>query len=80
MFLATIAKRLTQSKSMIPHFYISAEVSLDTINKLRKKINKQKEKEGVRLSVNDFVVKATAMSNVAVPEANSYWMDSAIRQ
>ncbi|XP_065162563.1 dihydrolipoyllysine-residue acetyltransferase component of pyruvate dehydrogenase complex, mitochondrial [Atheta coriaria] len=77
---ATIAKRLTQSKSMIPHFYISAEVSLDTINKLRKKINKQKEKEGVRLSVNDFVVKATAMSNVAVPEANSYWMDSAIRQ
>lgn len=75
-----IAKRLLESKVTIPHYYLTVHVNMEQVMKVRAKFNKQLEKEGVKLSVNDFVIKATAIANRRVPEANSAWMDSFIRQ
>lgn len=75
-----IAKRLLQSKQTIPHYYLTAEIEMDNLIKLREQFNKTLEKEKVKLSVNDFIIKAAAMACLKVPEANSAWMDSYIRQ
>ncbi|XP_055540638.1 dihydrolipoyllysine-residue acetyltransferase component of pyruvate dehydrogenase complex, mitochondrial isoform X2 [Wyeomyia smithii] len=75
-----IAKRLLESKTTIPHYYLTVDVNMDQINKLRSKFNKQLEKDGVKLSINDFIIKASAMACKKVPEANSAWMGSIIRQ
>jgi pyruvate dehydrogenase E2 component (dihydrolipoamide acetyltransferase) len=53
---------------------------MDSIMKLRQEINTAFEKEGVKLSVNDFIIKATALASRRVPECNSAWMDTHIRQ
>lgn len=75
-----IAKRLQQSKHEIPHYYLTVECSMDSIMKLRKEINAVYEKEGVKLSVNDFIIKATALASKRVPQCNSAWMDTFIRE
>lgn len=75
-----IAKRLLESKTTIPHYYLTVDCNMDKINKLRAKFNKQLEKDGVKLSINDFIIKAAAMACKKVPEANSAWMDTVIRQ
>uniref|UniRef100_A0A182J8Z0 Dihydrolipoamide acetyltransferase component of pyruvate dehydrogenase complex n=1 Tax=Anopheles atroparvus TaxID=41427 RepID=A0A182J8Z0_ANOAO len=75
-----IAKRLLESKTTIPHYYLTVDVNMDQIAKLRARFNKQLEKDGVKLSINDFIIKAAAMACKKVPEANSAWMDSVIRQ
>ncbi|XP_055640360.1 dihydrolipoyllysine-residue acetyltransferase component of pyruvate dehydrogenase complex, mitochondrial isoform X2 [Toxorhynchites rutilus septentrionalis] len=77
---AVIAKRLLESKTTIPHYYLTVDVNMDKINKIRAKFNKQLEKDGVKLSINDFIIKAAAMACRKVPEANSAWMDTFIRQ
>lgn len=64
----------------IPHYYLTVDLSMDEILKLRQKMNKSLEKEGVELTVTDFIVKATALASLKVPEANSAWMDTFIRQ
>lgn len=76
----TIAKRLLESKQNIPHYYLNAEVNVDALFKVRSNYNKRLEKSGVKLSVNDFIIKAVAVASQKVPEANSYWGDSVIRQ
>ncbi|XP_066140220.1 dihydrolipoyllysine-residue acetyltransferase component of pyruvate dehydrogenase complex, mitochondrial isoform X1 [Euwallacea fornicatus] len=76
----TIAKRLLESKQLIPHYYLTQEVNVDALMKVRSKYNKKLEKQGVKLSVNDFIVKATAVASQKVPEANSHWLDTVIRQ
>ncbi|GJQ73257.1 hypothetical protein Trydic_g13632 [Trypoxylus dichotomus] len=75
-----IAKRLLQSKQTIPHYYLSAELNVEKLLKLRSQFNKKLEKEKVKLSVNDFVIKATALACMDVPDANSHWMDTVIRR
>ncbi|XP_049287983.1 dihydrolipoyllysine-residue acetyltransferase component of pyruvate dehydrogenase complex, mitochondrial isoform X2 [Anopheles funestus] len=75
-----IAKRLLESKTTIPHYYLTVDVNMDQVTKLRARFNKQLEKEGVKLSINDFIIKAAAMACKKVPEANSAWMDTVIRQ
>jgi pyruvate dehydrogenase E2 component (dihydrolipoamide acetyltransferase) len=75
-----IAKRLQQSKQEIPHYYLTVECNMDSIMKLRQEINKTYEKEGVKLSVNDFIIKATALASKRVPQCNSAWMDTFIRE
>jgi pyruvate dehydrogenase E2 component (dihydrolipoamide acetyltransferase) len=75
-----IAKRLLESKQTIPHYYLTVDLSLDNIVALRKRMNELLEKEGVKLSINDFIIKASALACKKVPEANSSWMDSFIRQ
>lgn len=75
-----IAKRLLESKTTIPHYYLTVDCCMDEIIKLRARLNKSLEKEGVKLSVNDFIIKAAAMACKKVPEANSAWMNTFIRQ
>jgi pyruvate dehydrogenase E2 component (dihydrolipoamide acetyltransferase) len=75
-----IAKRLLESKQTIPHYYLTVDLGLDNIVSLRKRMNELLEKEEVKLSINDFIIKAAALACKKVPEANSSWMDSFIRQ
>lgn len=78
----TIGTRLTQSKQEVPHYYLTAEINMDKVLKLREVFNKtlgEKDKSA-KLSVNDFIVKATACALADVPEANSAWLGEVIRQ
>jgi len=75
-----IAKRLQQSKQTVPHYYLTVECNMEKVMGLRKEINTSYEKEGVKLSVNDFIIKAAALSCKRVPACNSAWMDTFIRQ
>ena len=65
-----IARRLTESKSTVPHFYLNADCKVDELLALRKKIN---ESSQVKISVNDMVVRAVAAAFEDVPEANVVW-------
>ncbi len=69
----TVAARLTEAKQTIPHFYLRRDVKLDALMAFRETLNKQLEGRGVKLSVNDFIIKACAMALQAVPAANSVW-------
>lgn len=69
----TIAARLTEAKQTIPHFYLRREVRLDNLMAFREQLNKQLEARGVKLSVNDFIIKACALALQAVPDANAVW-------
>ncbi|MFN3824567.1 MAG: pyruvate dehydrogenase complex dihydrolipoamide acetyltransferase [Pseudorhodobacter sp.] len=69
----TIAARLTEAKQTIPHFYLRREVQLDTLMAFRGTLNKQLEGRGVKLSVNDFIIKACANALQAVPDCNAVW-------
>ena len=79
----TIARRLTESKQTIPHFYVSVDVTLDNLLALRERLNLQapKDKDGKhawKVSVNDFIIKAMAMALIKVPDANVSWTDQAM--
>merc|ERR1719189_3109918 len=76
----TIAKRLQASKHEIPHYYLTVECQVDNLMKLRGELNTQYKDEGIKLSVNDFIIKATALSSKKVPECNSARMDTFIRE
>ena len=69
----TIAARLTEAKQTIPHFYLRREVQLDALLKFRGELNAQLEARGVKLSVNDFIIKACALALQDVPDANAVW-------
>ncbi len=69
----TIAARLTEAKQTIPHFYLRREVRLDALMALRAELNSKLEARGVKLSVNDFIIKACALALQAVPDANAVW-------
>jgi len=75
-----IAKRLQESKHQIPHYYLTVECNMDQIIALRKELNTTYEKEGVKLSVNDFIIKAVALACKRVPACNSAWQDTFIRE
>jgi pyruvate dehydrogenase E2 component (dihydrolipoamide acetyltransferase) len=65
-----IANRLLESKTTIPHYYLSVSVEMDEILKIRELLNKE---EKVKISVNDMIIKASALSCINVPEVNSQW-------
>ncbi|MFN0194015.1 MAG: pyruvate dehydrogenase complex dihydrolipoamide acetyltransferase [Aestuariivirga sp.] len=78
-----IARRLTESKQTIPHFYVSVDVTLDNLLGVRERLNLQapKDKDGKpawKVSVNDFIIKAMAMALIKVPDANVSWTESAM--
>ncbi|KAA0720092.1 Dihydrolipoyllysine-residue acetyltransferase component of pyruvate dehydrogenase complex [Triplophysa tibetana] len=75
-----IAQRLMQSKQTIPHYYLSVDVNMDQVLELRKELNAEVKADNIKLSVNDFIIKASALACLKVPEANSSWMDTVIRQ
>jgi pyruvate dehydrogenase E2 component (dihydrolipoamide acetyltransferase) len=72
-----IARRLSESKSSVPHFYVTADCKVDTLLELRKRIN---EASPVKISVNDFVVKAVASALMEVPGSNVVWGVDAMRK
>ncbi len=69
----TIAARLTEAKQTIPHFYLRRDVQLDALMKFRGELNAGLEARGVKLSVNDFIIKACAIALQDVPDANAVW-------
>jgi pyruvate dehydrogenase E2 component (dihydrolipoamide acetyltransferase) len=69
----TVAERLTEAKQTIPHFYLRRSVTLDPLLALRKELNAKLEGRGVKLSVNDFIIKACALALQEVPDANAVW-------
>ncbi|WP_435168706.1 pyruvate dehydrogenase complex dihydrolipoamide acetyltransferase [Falsirhodobacter sp. 1013] len=68
-----IAARLTEAKQTIPHFYLRRDVNLDALMKFRATLNTQLEARGVKLSVNDFIIKACALALQQVKDANAVW-------
>lgn len=77
----TIAKRLVEAKSTIPHFYLSMDCELEALLHARERMNETAPEEGpngYRLSVNDFAIKALAMALQQIPEANATWTDQGI--
>ncbi|XP_074072774.1 dihydrolipoyllysine-residue acetyltransferase component of pyruvate dehydrogenase complex, mitochondrial [Macrotis lagotis] len=74
-----IAQRLMQSKQTIPHYYLSIDVNMGEVLEVRKELNMTLAGTS-KISVNDFIIKASALACLKVPEANSSWMDTVIRQ
>jgi pyruvate dehydrogenase E2 component (dihydrolipoamide acetyltransferase) len=74
----TIARRMTQSKQTIPHFYLNMKIDMDAAVALRKKLNEEKSDEE-KISFNDLVVKAAALALEKMPEVNSTYVDEKIR-
>ncbi len=75
----TIARRLLESKTTVPHFYLEADCDIEVLMALRAQINEGREKAD-RISVNDFIVKAVANALAKVPAANAIWTDEAVLQ
>jgi len=75
---ATIAKRLVESKTQFPHFYLEIEVDAAPLGALREQLNAGLGADGVRLSVNDLILKAAALALRAVPAVNASWSDAGI--
>ena len=69
----TIAARLTEAKQTIPHFYLRRDIKLDALMAFRGDLNRQLDGRGVKLSVNDFIIKACALALQSVPKANAVW-------
>ena len=76
----TIARRLTESKQQVPHIYLTVDVRLDKLLALRGEINKALESQGVKISVNDLLVKALGKALIAVPECNVAFSGSELIQ
>lgn len=66
----SIAKRLTQSKQEIPHYYLTIDCELDELLRVRKELNARGEKDGIKVSVNDFIIRASALALMKVPDCN----------
>lgn len=71
----TIARRLVESKSTIPHYQVTVSARLDSLLSLREQLNEQLETQGVKLSVNDFLVRACALAMHQHPFVNSSWVE-----
>jgi pyruvate dehydrogenase E2 component (dihydrolipoamide acetyltransferase) len=69
----TIATRLVESKTTIPHYQVTVEVSMDALSSLRSDLNEQLASQGVKLSVNDFLVRACALAMHQHPYINTRW-------
>jgi pyruvate dehydrogenase E2 component (dihydrolipoamide acetyltransferase) len=71
--MQVIGERMTEAKQHVPHFYATVEVRMDAAMALRKQLNEQLEDEGVKLSVNDFVMKACAVALRSFPNLNALY-------
>lgn len=76
----TIATRMVAAKQQIPHYYLRRDVRMDTLLELRRTMNRQLEASGTKLSINDFVIKASAMALKRVAHANVVWAGDRILQ
>ncbi len=75
-----IARRLTEAKQQIPHFYLSLDCEVDKLLAMRKELNEKAANEdlGYKISVNDFVIRAAALALRKVPDANVSWTDEVL--
>ena len=69
----TIAARLTEAKQTVPHFYLRRDINLDALLSFRGELNKQLATRDVKLSINDFIIKACALALQSVPDTNAVW-------
>jgi pyruvate dehydrogenase E2 component (dihydrolipoamide acetyltransferase) len=76
----TIAKRLVESISPVPHFFLRITVDMGRTLEARKRVNQQLEAAGEKVSINDFFLKAAAHALAGHPEVNAHWMNEAIRR
>jgi pyruvate dehydrogenase E2 component (dihydrolipoamide acetyltransferase) len=76
-FRRAVAGALTASKQQVPHFYLKATCRVDRLMELRRQVNTQ---GGVRITINDFVVKAAALAMIEVPDMNVVWTADAVRR
>jgi len=74
----TIARRLVEAKQTIPHFYLVADVDIDFLLKVREGANAANTAQSVKISINDFVIKAFALALQRVPDANAVWAEDSI--
>jgi len=74
-----IARRLVESKTQLPHFYLEIEIDAAPLLAIREQLNRGLETAGVKLSVNDFVLKASAEALRHVPQVNASWLGDSIR-
>jgi pyruvate dehydrogenase E2 component (dihydrolipoamide acetyltransferase) len=75
-----IARRLTESKQTVPHFYLTIDIRLDPMLELRAQLNKSLEPDGVKLSVNDLLIKALARALIRVPQCNVSYHGDTLRR
>lgn len=76
----TIAARLTEAKQTVPHFYLRRDIELDALLAFRTQLNAGLESRGVKLSVNDFIIKACALALQQCPTANAVWAGDRVLQ
>jgi pyruvate dehydrogenase E2 component (dihydrolipoamide acetyltransferase) len=69
----TIAARLTEAKQTVPHFYLRRDINLDALLSFRGELNNQLAARDIKLSINDFIIKACALALQSVPDANAVW-------
>jgi pyruvate dehydrogenase E2 component (dihydrolipoamide acetyltransferase) len=74
----TIASRLVESKQTVPHFYLTADVDIERVVAVREEVNATQADLGVKLSINDFVIRALALALQRVPAANAVWAEDRI--
>ena len=75
-----IANRLTEAKQTIPHFYLRRSVSLDKLLMIRAEMNNGLADKGIKISVNDFIIKASSLALQDIPKANVVWAHDRILQ
>lgn len=76
----TVARRLTQSKQTIPHYYVTSSIEMGATNELRNDLNKREKENGVKISINDIIVKALALALRDYPDVNVQWHETSIRK
>ncbi len=76
----TIAKRLVESKTTVPHFQVSVAINMDPLMEMRATLNQRLASQGIKLSVNDFITRAVALAATQHPVINSSWMGDTIVQ
>ena len=74
----TVAARLSEAKQTIPHFYLRRDFNIDTLLQIRASVNEALASQNIRVSINDFIIRACALALQSVPEANAIWADDQI--
>ena len=75
-----IASRLTEAKSTVPHFYLRQSINVDNLLRVRSIINSDQESHGIKLSINDFIIKASALALIQIPDANVIWANDHLKK
>ena len=76
----TVAKRLTEAKQNVPHFYLRKEIKIDQLLQVRSRLNAHLAEKNNKLSINDFIIKSCALALQSVPTANAIWAEDKILQ